>query len=73
LQANLNAFHHIFAFFISTWARIERRMITGAHFLDAILQLLALEEGNKDILVDFIALQMEMNGKVSLSTSALMS
>lgn len=38
-------------------------MITGAHFLDARLELFALEESDEDGLVKFVALKNEKEDK----------
>lgn len=57
LKTNLNAFQHVFAFFVVIRARIQTRMVTGANLLDTRLQLFALKEGDEDVLVDLLALR----------------
>lgn len=56
-QAHLNTFQHVRTFVIVVGARIQAGVIALANFLDAALQLLALEEGDEDVFVDIFVLK----------------
>lgn len=52
LEASTHILDHLLALNVRAGTGIQRGMEAGAHLLDAILQLLALEEGHKDGLED---------------------